>query len=78
MALNKGDVADGVTQCNQNADPQQAAQPVENLKACVVEARDPRHRGQDGANKSEKSPDQQCHQPMTMKQVPRSLVILHR
>lgn len=62
----------------QDEHPQQAAHPVEKLKTGVIKAGKPGDGGQQRAYEGDKAADQQRGEPMLMKQVMRTLVIVRR
>ncbi len=78
MVLHKGDHVQRVAEGGYHANPQQGAQPVEELEAAVGEAGNARHRRQKRANEREETPGQQRQQAMPVEHAGRALMILMR
>ena len=78
MALHKRDHAQRIAKTRHHTDPQQGAQPVEELEAAVRQARNPGHGWQQGADKRQKTAREQRQQAVAVKHAGGALMVLMR
>jgi hypothetical protein len=78
MVFHEGDHIQRIAERGDHADPQQGAQPVEELEAAVRQTGNARHGWQQGANKRQETPGQQRQQAVSVKHAGRTLMVFMR
>ncbi len=78
MTLHEWDHAQRIAEARDHADPQQGAQPVEELEAAVRQTGNPRHGWQQGTDKCQKAAREQCQQTVAVKHAGGALMVLMR